>query len=90
MARAAQRKERVQQHPPSPEDQADTAALEASVSMMIGVLEAWDYSRPLSSLNRADLSKIAVAAISGFIIERSKHEQIVWWDELNIGALTVG
>lgn len=90
MARAAERKERVQQHPPSPADQADAAALEASVSMMIGVLEAWDYSRPLSSLNRADLRKLAVAAVSGFVTERSKHEQIAWWDELNIAVHIAG
>lgn len=90
MARAAERKKGVQQHPPSPADQSDAAALEASVSMMIGVLETWNYSRPLSSLNRADLTKLAAAAVSGFVIERSKHGEVAWWDDLNTDVLIAG
>ena len=88
--KAAARKKGVQQHPLSPADQSDAAALEASVKAMIGVLEVWDYSRPLSSLNRADLSKLAVAAVSGFVIERSKHRDAAWWDDLNTDAPTAG
>lgn len=89
MARAARKKEAVQR-PLPPADQADTAALEAAVKMMIGVLETWDYSRPLSSLNRADLHKLAVAAISGFVIERSQHQEIAWWDDPNIAVHIAG
>lgn len=70
----------------------DAAALDAAVSNMIGILEAWDYSRPLSSLNRADLRKIAVAAISGFILEQVSQQKRtdLQWDELNIGAALAG
>lgn len=89
MARAARKKEALQRHLP-PADQADSAALEASVTMMIGVLESWDYSRPLSSLNRADLHKLAVAAVSGFVIERAQHQELAWWDELNTDARIAG
>lgn len=69
--------------PLSPADQSDAAALEASIGMMIGVLEAWDYSRPLASLNRADLGKLATAAISGFVIaKQSEDVSGAWWDDL--------
>lgn len=80
------------QRPLSPADQMDAAALDAAVSNMIGILEAWDYSRPLSSLNRADLRKIAVAAISGFILEQVSQQKRtdLQWDELNIGAALAG
>ena len=88
--KAAARKKGVQQHPLSPADQSDAAALEASVKAMIGVLEAWDYSRPLSSLNRADLHKLAVAAVSGFVIERSQHREMAWWDDTSIAVLIAG
>lgn len=89
MARAARKKEALQR-PLPPADQADAAALNAAVTQMIGVLEAWDYSRPLSSLNRADLQKLAVAAVSGFVIERSQHQEVAWWDDLNIDVLIAG
>lgn len=89
MARAARKKEALQR-PLPPADQADAAALNAAVTKMIGVLETWDYSRPLSSLNRADLHKLAVAAVSGFVIERSQHEEPAWWDELNTDAPIAG
>ena len=89
MARAAEKKETLQR-PLPPADQADAVALEAAVTMMIGVLETWDYSRSLSSLNRADLHKLAVAAVSGFVIERVQHEELPWWDALNTDALIAG
>ena len=82
MAKRAARKKGERQLPLSPADQADAAALEAAVSMMIGVLEAWDYSRPLSSLNRADLHKLAVAAVGGFVNERTQHREVAWWSDL--------
>ena len=70
--------------PLSPADQADAAALDTAVGMMIGVLEEWDYSRPISSLNRADLRKLATAAVSGFVLEQVKqHENAAdaAWDD---------
>lgn len=80
------------QRPLSPADQIDSAALDAAVNNMIGILETWDFSRPLASLNRADLRKIAVAAVSGFILEQVSQQKRTdfQWDDLNIGAAFVG
>lgn len=51
----------------------DDKALEAAVDAVIrDVLSAWKSDRPLSSLNRSDLRKICVAAICGFIVEKSR------------------
>lgn len=62
--------------PPSPADEADAQALEMAVESMIQqVLSGWDHTRPLGSLNRGDLRKLATAAISGFVVGKSK------WDE---------
>jgi hypothetical protein len=59
--------------PPSPADQADAQALDRAVETMIQtVLSGWDASRPLASLNRGDLRKIANAAISGWILQRAE------------------
>ena len=59
---------------------------------MIGVLETWDHSRPIASLNRADLQKLSVAAISGFILEHAKQRQnpSIEWDDLNIDVALAG
>lgn len=59
--------------PPSPADQADAQALDRAVETMIQtVLSGWDASRPLASLNRGDLRKIANAAICGWILQRAE------------------
>ncbi|WP_313349812.1 hypothetical protein [Paracoccus sp. (in: a-proteobacteria)] len=80
------------QRPLSPADQKDTAALDAAVSMMIGILETWDHSRPIASLNRADLRKLAVAACSGFILEQIKQHKAMdaAWDDPIFAAALVG
>lgn len=91
MARAAKKKGAAQL-PPSPADEADNAALDAAVNMMIGVLETWSPSRPLSSLNRADLSKLAVAAISGFVLEQHRQSERIAqsWDDPIFAAVFAG
>ena len=62
--------------PPSPADEADAKALERAVEFMIQqVLNGWDHTRPLGSLNRGDLRRIAEAAVSGFILGKAQ------WDE---------
>jgi hypothetical protein len=58
--------------PPSPADEADAKALDRAVETMIQSLGGWDASRPLASLNRADLRKLANAAICGWILERAE------------------
>lgn len=64
----------MRQHPPSPADEADARALDMAVESMIQhPLSGWDHTRPLGSLNRADLRNIAVAAISGWICERARQ-----------------
>jgi len=79
--------------PPSPADEADTQALECAVQYMIEhVLSGWDHSRPLGSLNRGDLRKLADWAITGWIVERSKQAQCdeQTASELNFSAGFVG
>lgn len=34
-------------------------------------LTGWDYTRPVSSLNRDDLRKLATAAITGWVLWRA-------------------
>lgn len=59
--------------PPDPHDEADRQALDRAVETMIqNVLTGWDYSRPVSSLNKDDLRKLAKAAVTGWILERAK------------------
>ncbi len=80
--------------PPSPADEADAQALDRAVERMIqDVLEHWDHSRPIASLNRDDLNKLATAAITGWILERAKmaqcgNQQIK--DELSLDVLFAG
>lgn len=58
--------------PPSPQDHADSRALDRAVQSMVeGVLSRWDHTRPLGSLNRDDLRSLAVNAITGWVLERA-------------------
>ena len=58
--------------PPSPADEADALGLDRAVENMIQqVLSGWDHTRPLGSLTRGDLRKLATAAVIGFIL--GKH-----------------
>lgn len=62
----------MRKHPPSPADEADAQSLDAAVRSMIEVLNGWDHTRPLGSLNRGDLRKLGMAAITGWILERAR------------------
>ncbi len=62
--------------PPSPADQADAQGLDRAVEAMIqDVLSGWDHTRPLGSLTRADLRKLATHAVIGFILGRQECER---------------
>lgn len=61
--------------PRNPADDADDRATARAVKMMIeGPLSSWNVSRPISSLNKADLHKLAVAAISGYVLQRAQDK----------------
>lgn len=76
--------------PPDTADEADAQALDRAVENMIQqVLSEWNHSRSLGSLNRADLHRLANAAICGWILERAEmakcgNEKVR--DELNFDA----
>lgn len=74
MARLKPRQKKgVQKHPPSPADEADAQSLDAAVERIIEtVLSEWDHTRPLGSLNKGDLRRIADAAICGWILKRAE------------------
>lgn len=58
----------------SPADEADARALDRAVQTMIeGPLSKWDHSRPLGSLNRDDLRKLATACLTGWILQRTAN-----------------
>ncbi|MBC22301.1 MAG: hypothetical protein CMJ32_00085 [Phycisphaerae bacterium] len=58
----------------SPADEADAKALEHAVQTMIeGPLTSWDHTRPLGSLNRDDLRKLATACLTGWILQRAAN-----------------
>jgi hypothetical protein len=65
-------KKGVQSHPPSAADQADALALDRAVQTMIeGPLSNWDHTRPIGSLNRDDLRKLAIACLTGWVLQRA-------------------
>ncbi|MHA3913868.1 hypothetical protein [Halovulum sp. GXIMD14793] len=82
------------EHGPNPLDEADAQSLDHAVETMIKhVLNDWDHTRPLGSLNKEDLAVLASAAIRGWICERSKlakcgNKEI--HHELNFTALLAG
>lgn len=62
--------------PPSPADEADAQGLDRAVEAMIqNVLSGWDHTRPLGSLTRADLRKIATHAVIGFILGKQECDR---------------
>lgn len=68
------RKKGVQKHPPSAADKADALALDHAVQTMIeGPLSKWDHTRPLGSLNRDDLRKLAIACLTGWVLQRTAN-----------------
>ena len=71
---AVERKKGAQARPPSPADQADTLALDRAVQTMIeGPLSNWDHTRPIGSLNRDDLRKLAIACLTGWVLQRAAN-----------------
>jgi hypothetical protein len=84
----------MRKHPPSPADEADRLALDRAVENMIqGVLSGWDHARPLGSLSRQDLRRIADAAITGWVLKRAElaecgNAEIA--EELNSSAVFAG
>ena len=59
-----------------PVSECERAALDAAVDAVLSeVFVAWNMDRPLRSLNRADLRKLCTAAISGFIVEKSRCDE---------------
>jgi hypothetical protein len=53
-------------------DYLDDRALTRAVGQMIeDVLSKWDHTRPLGSLNKRDLARLADAAITGWVLERA-------------------
>ena len=62
----------AQKRSPSTADQADALALDRAVQTMIeGPLSKWDHTRPLGSLNRDDLRKLAIACLTGWVLQRA-------------------
>lgn len=67
-------KKGAQSAPPSAADQADALALDRAVQTMIeGPLSTWDHTRPLGSLNRDDLRKLAIACLTGWVLQRTAN-----------------
>jgi len=61
--------------PPDPHAEADRQALDTAVESMIErVLTGWDHTRPLGSLNRDDLRRLATAAITGWVLWRAESD----------------
>lgn len=58
----------------SPADEADAKALDRAVQTMIeGPLSTWDHTRPLGSLNKDDLRKLAIACLTGWVLQRAAN-----------------
>lgn len=74
MGTVKRRKKGAQKRPPSAADEADAKALDHAVQTMIeGPLSEWDHTRPLGSLNRDDLRKLATACLVGWIVQRTAN-----------------
>ena len=62
--------------PLSPADEADAKALDRAVETIIQqVLSGWDHNRPLGSLTRADLRKLATASVIGFVLGKAEWDK---------------
>lgn len=74
MGKLTESKKGAQKRPPSAADQADALALDHAVQTMIeGPLSNWDHTRPLGSLNRDDLRKLAIACLTGWVLQRAAN-----------------
>lgn len=87
------REKGAQKRPPSAADQADALALDRAVQTMIeGPLSKWDHTRPIGSLNRDDLRKLAIACLTGWVLQRTAnacHDDTTEQD-LNIVVASAG
>lgn len=80
----------LEKRPPSPADKADAQALDRAVETMIqGPLSNWDHTRPLGSLNRDDLRKLATAAITGWVLQRTENGCFSDTTESDLSSLAV-
>lgn len=74
MGKLTKSKKGAQKRPRSAADQADALALDRAVQAMIeGPLSNWDHTRPLGSLNRDDLRKLAIACLTGWVLQRAAN-----------------
>ena len=81
-------KKGAQKRPPSPADQADALALDRAVQTMIeGPLSKWDHSRPIGSLNRDDLRKLATACLVGWVTQRAINGCLADTTESDLNSL---
>jgi len=93
MGAVTKSKKGAQKRPLSPADQADALALDRAVQTMIeGPLSSWDHTRPLNSLNRADLRKLAIACLTGWVLQRAANgcHADTTEDDLIFGAASAG
>lgn len=69
----AVRKQKAAEKPPSYADSVEETALDHAVELMIReVLSHLDHTRPIGSMDRRTLRRIAISAISGWIVKRSE------------------
>lgn len=93
MGNVTRSKKGAQTRPLSPADQADALALDRAVQTMIeGPLSKWDHSRPLGSLNRDDLRTLAIACLTGWVLQRAANGCMAdtTQEDLNLAAAFVG
>ena len=88
MGAVTKRKKGAQSAPPSPADEADAQALDRAVQTMIdGPLSSWDHTRPLGSLNRADLRKLAIACLTGWVLQRTANGCLADTTEADLSSI---
>lgn len=84
----ASTKKGAQSAPPSPADEADSLALERAVQTMIeGPLSKWDHTRPIGSLNRDDLRKLAIACLTGWVLQRTANGCMADTSEADLSSI---
>lgn len=84
----ASTKKGAQSAPPSPADEADSLALERAVQTMIeGPLSKWDHTRPIGSLNRDDLRKLAIACLTGWVLQRTANGCLADTSEADLSSI---
>ncbi|CAB4142906.1 hypothetical protein UFOVP452_51 [uncultured Caudovirales phage] len=64
---------RPRERPPSPEDEAQARATEAAAASLGAMLETIGIQRPIASITWGELNRLAIAAVSGWVIARSQQ-----------------